>query len=494
MAQIKQKIFGSLYWRISAIFMLLLIVLGVAYVYITARSAENFALETNQKLNADLANVISSEFKPFVGETIDQTAIVEIMHHIMKINPSLEVYLLDESGRILSYAAPHKKVKLDSVSLDPIKKFIAKNGNIFIKGDDPRQPGNFKIFSATPVMINDKLTGYIYVILAGEEYTSVTGLLFNSYIMKVGTYSFFITLIAAFVLGLIAIWFITRNLNKIVTTVKKFTAGDLKARITYKSKKGELSGLAKNFNEMADTILSNIEKIKSMENLRSELIANVSHDLRTPLAIIHGYVETLIMKEDTLTDEERGRYTNNIMQSTEKLKNLVAQLFEYSKLQSMQIKPNKEPFFISELIQDISHKYQILAKKKGIALKLTTPSDLPLVNADVALIDRVIQNLIDNAIKFTPEGGSINIELNRNSEKVRVAISDTGAGIPEDELDHIFDRYHKVKRNTAEEIEGSGLGLAIVKKILEIHNSSIKVFSKINQGTSFEFELSAFAK
>jgi signal transduction histidine kinase len=494
MAQIKQKIFGSLYWRISAIFLLLLIILGIAYVYITARSAENFALETNQKLNADLANVISSEFKPFVGETIDQTAIVEIMHHIMKINPSLEVYLLDESGRILSYAAPHKKVKLDSVSLDPIKKFIASKGNIFIKGDDPRQPGNLKIFSATPVMINDKLTGYIYVILAGEEYTSVTGLLFNSYIMKVGTYSFFITLVAAFVLGLLAIWFITRNLNKIVSTVKKFTAGDLKARITYKSKKGELADLAKNFNEMADTILSNIEKIKSMENLRSELIANVSHDLRTPLAIIHGYVETLIMKEDALTDEERKRYTNNILQSTEKLKNLVAQLFEYSKLQSMQIKPNKEPFFITELIQDISHKYQILAKKKGIAIKLSTPNDLPLVNADVALIDRVIQNLIDNAIKFTPEGGSINIELNKNSEKVRVAISDTGTGIPEEELDHIFDRYHKVKRNSAEEIEGSGLGLAIVKKILEIHNSSIKVFSKINQGTSFEFELPSFAK
>ena len=494
MAQTKEKIFGSLYWKISAIFLLLLIILGVAYVYITARSAENFALETNQKLNADLANVISSEFKPFVGETIDQTAIVEIMHHIMKINPSLEVYLLDESGRILSYAAPHKKVKLDSVSLFPIKKFITNKGNIFIKGDDPRQPGNQKIFSATPVMINDKLTGYIYVILAGEEYTSVTGLLFGSYIMKVGTYSFFITLIAASFLGLLAIWFITRNLNKIVTTVKKFTAGDLKARITYKSKKGELADLAKNFNEMADTILSNIEKIKSMENLRSELIANVSHDLRTPLAIIHGYAETLSMKENSITVEERKRYTNNILQSTEKLKNLVAQLFEYSKLQSMQIKPNKEPFFITELIQDISHKYQILAKKKGVVLKLTTQNDLPLVNADVALIDRVIQNLIDNAIKFTPEGGSINIELNKNLDKVRIAISDTGAGIPEDELEHIFDRYHKVKRNASDEIEGSGLGLAIVKKILEIHNSSIKVFSKINQGTSFEFELPSFAK
>jgi signal transduction histidine kinase len=494
MSQIKEKIFGSLYWKISAIFLLLLIILGIAYIYITARSAENYALETNQKLNADLANVISSEFKPFVGETIDQQAIVEIMHHIMKINPSLEVYLLDDNGKILSYAAPHKKVKLKSVSLEPIKKFISNKGNVFIKGDDPRQPGNLKIFSATPVMINDKLTGYIYVILAGEEYVSATEMLFRSYIMKVGTYSFFITLVAAFALGLLAIWFITRNLNKIITAVKKFTAGDLKARIIYKSKKGEIAELAKNFNEMADTILSNIEKIKSMENLRSELIANVSHDLRTPLAIIHGFVETLIIKESSLTDEERRKYTNNILQSTEKLKNLVAQLFEYSKLQSMQIKPNKEPFFITELIQDISHKYQIIAKKKGIAIKLTTQNDLPLVNADLALIDRVIQNLIDNAIKFTPEGGSINIELNKNFDKVRVAISDTGAGIPEDELDQIFDRYHKVRRNSSDEIEGSGLGLAIVKKILEIHNSSIKVISKINRGTSFIFELPSYAK
>lgn len=494
MAQIQEKIFGSLYWKISAIFLSLLILLGIAYIYIAARSAENYALETNQRLNADLANVISSEFKPFVGDTIDHQAIVNIMDHIMKINPSLEVYLLDGNGNILSYAAPHKKIKLRSVSLEPIEKFIAGNGNVFIRGDDPRQPGNLKIFSATPVMINEKLSGFIYVILAGEEYDSATEMLFGSYIMKVGTYSFFLTLIAAFLLGLLAIWFITRNLNKIILTVKKFTCGDLSARITYKSKSGELAELAKNFNEMADTINSNIEKIKSMENLRSELIANVSHDLRTPLAIIHGYVETLIMKEETLSDDERRKYTNNILQSTEKLKNLVAQLFEYSKLQSMQIEPNKEPFFINELIQDISHKYQLIAKEKGIRIIINSPGDLPPVNADVALIDRVIQNLIDNAIKFTRAGGSISIELTNNFENVRIAIRDTGEGIPEEEIGQIFNRYHKVRRNSADEIEGSGLGLAIVKKILEIHNSSIKVISKINQGTSFSFELPLYAK
>ncbi|GAB4286241.1 MAG: ATP-binding protein [Ignavibacteriaceae bacterium] len=485
------KISGSLYWKISALFLLLFILLAIAYIYITSISASNYALETNQRLNAGLAEVILNEFSPFAGEEVDEESIKDIMHHIMVINPSLEVYLLDEHGNILTYAAPHKKIKRKKISLDPVNKFIESKGTLFIKGDDPRDPAKTKIFSAAPVRNENGITGYLYVILASEEYDSVTQFLFGSYIMKVGTYSFLLTLFAALALGLVAIRFITKNLTTISKTVKDFKNGDLNARIRFKSGKGELAELADNFNEMADTILDNIKKIRSMENLRSELIANVSHDLRTPLAVIHGYIETLIIKQNELSAEEKKKHLHTILKSTEKLKNLVAQLFEYSKLESMQIKLNKEPFFITELIQDVSHKYQLLAKEKGIAIKLLAPKEIPLVHADLALIDRVLQNLIDNAIKFTPEGGSITIELNNEKTNVQVSISDTGRGIPDTEIAHIFERYHKARPDD-QEVEGAGLGLAIVKKIIDIHNSTIQVKSKINHGTSFIFNLPSY--
>ena len=214
---------------------------------------------------------------------------------------------------------------------------------------------------------------------------------------------------------------------------------------------------------MADTIVANFEKIQSVERLRRELIANVSHDLRTPLSIIQGYVETMMMKKESMTDEERDRYLSIVFNSSDKLSKLVSQLFEYSKLEAKEIEPQKEPFFISELAQDVKAKFEMLAEEKGIDLHLQMDDALPMVFADVALVERVIQNLMENALKFTPGGGEITLELNENNNGVEVKISDTGPGIPAKEQSYIFDRYRKSSTNK-EKSSGAGLGLAICQK------------------------------
>ena len=160
-----------------------------------------------------------------------------------------------------------------------------------------------------------------------------------------------------------SIWYLTKNLREINYAAKRFQQGDLAYRIDEKNKT-DLTGIAQTYNQMADTILTDIEKIKSLENMRRELIANISHDLRTPLAIIQGYIETLQMKDETLTITERSDYLKKINSSSEKLAKLISQLFEYSKLEANQIKPQKEPFLINELAHDIHRNYQVLAKKK----------------------------------------------------------------------------------------------------------------------------------
>ncbi len=244
---------------------------------------------------------------------------------------------------------------------------------------------------------------------------------------------------------------------------------------------------------MADTIVKNLEEIKTMDSLRRELVANVSHDLRTPLSTIHGYIETLMIKAESLTNEEREQYLKTVLTSTDRLRTLVEELFELSKLEAKQTKPNPEPFSISELVQDIGQKYLIIAEKKGITFQCVFPKDLPMIVADIALIDRVIQNLVDNAIKFTPAGGVVRIELHRLTNAVDVKISDTGAGILPEDIPHIFDRYNKGSQKNIFQNDGAGLGLAIVKKILEVHQLTIDVNSKVNEGTAFSFKLPVYA-
>ena len=206
---------------------------------------------------------------------------------------------------------------------------------------------------------------------------------------------------------------------------------------------------------MADTILHDIEKIKSLEDVRRELIANISHDLRTPLAIIQGYIETLQMKDAELAPQQRAEYLNTINASGERLAKLISQLFEYSKLEANQIEPHKEPFLISELANDVHRNYQVLAQQKNINLKLEMVDGIPLVFADISLVERAIQNLMDNALKFTPENGEVIVRIIPKKQNVEITIQDSGPGIRQENQALIFERYRQTK--TGQQKEGAGL-------------------------------------
>ena len=478
----------SFFWKISLTMLGLLVIVGFSYVFISATLAEKFVQERNQLLNASIASHVISEVKPFIDGELSKSATDDIMHHMMAINPSIEVYLLNPHGSILNYVAPYKKVKMDSVDLLPIRKFIETDGREYIVGDDPRNPGVQKVFSAAAIEENNRVVGYVYVVLASEEFDSVSAYMWNSYILKLGGRSFLLSLFATLVIGVFVIWLITKNLNRIIASVQRFRDGDMSARIEVNAQ-GGVNDLAIAFNEMADTIVGNIENLKSMENLRRELVGNVSHDLRTPLAVIHGYIETLMIKSKTLTEEERDKYLKIILQSTDKLRKLVNELFELSKLEAKQVTPQKEPFFVQELIHDVCQKFQLLAEEKNIVIEAECDLKNSLVNADVSLIERVLQNLIDNAIKFTPEGGKILVAIDKADQNIEIRVSDNGPGIPEEQIPFIFDKYHIGDKRISLDNKNTGLGLAIVKKILEIHNATIKLTSKLNRGTTFSFQL-----
>ena len=487
----KGRIFNSLFWKISGIFLVFTILLLVVFIQISARFSTQYNQEAQQKINGKIAEGAIKEVSPiFINGAINEQAIHVLMHSMMAVHPSIEVYLLDTQGKILTYVVPGEDVKTEFVSLIPINEFLKGELNKTIKGDDPRNPENPKIFSVAPINENNTHKGFLYIILASAEYTNAMAAVQNSFILKLGLQSLLIALLSTLILGLLAIWIITRNLNTIITAVEQFKNGDHSARIKMKSK-GELSNVANTFNQMAATIEKNIIQLKSVEELRKELIANVSHDLRSPIASIRGFAETILLKENNITDEERNKYLQIILQNSENLNKLVNDLFELSKLESNPEMINREPVQVAELVQDVSDKFQVLAKQKNISINTIYSKSLPLVYADIQMTDRVFQNIIDNAIKFCQANDVITIELELQKNNVLVKISDTGKGIDSEDLPFIFTRYYKGTKVRSS--NSTGLGLAIVKKILDLHQSTINVYSKLNQGTRFEFNLPLYS-
>ena len=276
----------SLYWNIAFTLLLLLLGLGAGYIFVTSIAARTYVQEINQQLYGDVAKHIVKETQPLKDGQPDTSATHDIMHSMMVINPSLEVYLLDTEGEIIDYVVPYSKVKLDRVDMEPITTFLTSKTPHLILGDDPKQPGTANIFSAAPIYENEQLRGYAYVILAGEARNSITSTLSMHYILCLGGRLFYLILVAALLIGLLAFWWLTRNLRRIISVLKRFQEGDYEARIS-KRDQGSLAILGDTFNEMAEKVTESIEQLKSVDRLRQELLANVSHDLRTPLAIIH---------------------------------------------------------------------------------------------------------------------------------------------------------------------------------------------------------------
>ena len=487
-----RRFFRSFYAKLSGIFLVLLLALGVVLVSITVDSSTRFVQEADQKLNLTLAKDMAFELEPVLREGLDIAKAENLIHYMMVMNPKVEIYLLDGAGKILAFFAdPPKKVQGTHIALGPVNEFIGGGERrSLIVGEDPRHPGRQKPFSAARVTIGTNAPGYLYIVLGGEKYETVSNMLKESYIVKATLMSLLITLSFTGVIGLILFSLLTRRLRAITSVVKEFDEGQMRQRIHVRSD-DELGHLGTSFNHMADTIEENIEMLRQTDRHRRELIANVSHDLRSPLASIQGYLETIQMKEDTLGPTERRQYLSTILNNTIVLNRLVEELFELSKLDAKMIQPKREPFSLAELAQDLVMKFKRQAESQDIDLKADLQEDVPYVYGDIALVERALSNLIENSFHYTPHKGSVAVAVSRKQDLVEVAVSDNGSGIPETDLPHIFERFYRVEKSRSSQGGGTGLGLAIAKKILELHDATIDVASKVGVGTTFQFGLQA---
>jgi two-component system, OmpR family, phosphate regulon sensor histidine kinase PhoR len=235
-------------------------------------------------------------------------------------------------------------------------------------------------------------------------------------------------------------------------------------------------------------VLHDITEIKRLENMRKEFVSNVSHELRTPLTSIRGFIETML--GGALEDRNNNRRFLNIIDSqAQRLGKLIDDILEISKMESEEPKLNIKPLDIQELIQEVMISFKPQLDKAKIKLSAQIKDTLPQVYADRDKIKQVLINLIDNAIKFNRENGSIKIGAETTDRVLKVNIADTGLGIPDKDISRIFERFYRVDKARSRELGGTGLGLAIVKHIIEAHHGKVGVESIEGQGSTFWFTL-----
>jgi signal transduction histidine kinase len=255
----------------------------------------------------------------------------------------------------------------------------------------------------------------------------------------------------------------------------------------------EVSSLARTFNHMASDLESRATALAASDRARRQLLADVSHELMTPLSAIRGYVETLGMPDVPLDPDTRIRYLGIVEQETHKLEAIIGDLLDLARLEGGGDRLRAEPVAVEDLFNRVVDRHRPVLRERGITLTLDIADGTPRIRGDAARLEQALQNVAANAIRHTPSGGQVKLAAEAAPDGVLIAVRDTGGGIPDDHLPRVFDRFYKVDaaRSGTDEPSGSGLGLSIVRAIIERHGGSVTARNAPEGGAVFELRLPA---
>ncbi|WP_271910206.1 sensor histidine kinase [Vreelandella alkaliphila] len=480
----------TLYTRLAFGLFLLLLAVGLLYTFISLYSLREYNASVNQALHQNLAKNLVSDRNLVSNGQLDSSALEELFALYMAINPSIEIYLLGLDGTILSYSADPAKIKRKQVSMAPIRRLMDDMSLYPILGDDPRSHDRQKVFSVTPVPTADNPEGYLYVVLRGEEYDAAETMARGGKLLEMSAWALLVSLTVAMLAGLTIFRLLTRRLRSLTRRVEAFENSDmsqpqLDSRWHDKQSvvRDEIDYLDATFDDMAHRIATQIEQLTEKDAQRRRLIAQVSHDLRTPLASMQGYIESLKLRRDRLSPQEQDRFLDIALKEGRRLSRLVDELFELAALEAREKQPVPEPFPLAELVHDVVQKHDQAARDSHLALTLSGNPALPTAYADLAMTERVLDNLISNAIAYSPAGGHINVVLSQTNGEPQVCIQDSGPGIAEQDLPHIFDPFYRGE--TSSGAGHAGLGLAIARRIMTLQGGDIGVENLTSGGASF---------
>lgn len=479
--------------RLSLVFAVLLLLCSGTSAWLQLRSSRMHELEVVQGLSRDLAANIARDAQLTDAQGLMPGAVRRFFDQLMGVNPSVEVYLLAPDGRIVGHAAPDGRLRRDRVELAPVRQLLAGEA-LPILGDDPRSAAGRKVFSAAPLQVQGRDVGFVYVVLLGEAHDRLVAQGSAHAVLKTALWSIGLVALLCLAAGLVAFTLITRPLRRLTAAVQGFEVPGLPAGAAggplpavEGSSRDEIAVLDAAYRQMEVRIGEQWQALTRQDQERRELIANVSHDLRTPLSSLHGYLETLLLKDATLDAHERRRYLQIALDQSRSVGELARSLFELARLEYGFVQPDPEAFSVAELVQDVFQKFELRAASRQVALNAVFPPRLPAVLADLGLVERVFSNLLDNALRHTPEGGTIDVRLEAEDDAaVGITVADTGSGIPQALRPGLFQRPFTVGGARRD----GGLGLRIVHRILELHGREIVLLDRAGEpGTCFRFSL-----
>ena len=456
--------------------------------------------EVTQRMNMALAEHVVKEYLLFENGRANLDAAKQTFHELMILGPNFEFYVLDTEGHVLAYSTPPEKIKRKRVDTRRFENIIqAGLPNRPVYGDDPRSETGEKVFSVAPIYTGGDLSGYLYVILGSEIYDDITSMVGGSGIVQSALWALLIGLTFSLLATLWLTGLITRPLRKLAAQVhalqsEGFSSEGIKNEEAMNAlaqwnpeSENEIHLLGNSFKSLLEKLDEQYKNVITVDQLRKELLSHISHDLRTPLASLLGYLETWEINHNKVSAQEGAHYIETAKLSAQKISKLVEQLFELAYLDSGNVRVNVEQFSIAELVQDTLQKFALIAGEKHLTLAVEPKDSSIHVVGDIEKLERVLSNLIDNAIRHSREGGSIVVRLAKNTRSVAVEVSDNGIGIPLEDLPHVFEPHFKAGNSVRGNTAHGGLGLAITKKLLDLHQSQIEVKSRETEGTSFEF-------
>jgi signal transduction histidine kinase len=470
--------------RLLALNIALLLASAVTGWLVLASAARGFFDELTQRLNRDIAMYVAQEATLLRDGKLVDDELSRVAHDAMVVNPLAEVYVLDTRGGVMGHRSS-EPLRTDRVALAPVRDFLDGSDRYPIYGSDPRAPDRPRVFSVAEIRTADELQGYAYVLLAGAASQNAFATIAESHMLRAAASTLAIFVLLATVAAIALSRTINRPLSQLHRRVLQLGSHYESHGPPREPQRGGIPAVSAAVETLAARLSDQVKRLEQADRIRRDLFVNVSHDLRTPLTAMRCALDALAGTQRPLAPEAHNNMVEIALRHCERLNRLVGQIFSLARLNSSSLPVRRERVRLTELAQDILSRFQNLAADAKVQLKLRIDPNVPAALADIGMLETVLQNLLENALRHTPAGGIVEISVAYRGNWIETCVCDTGVGIPPDDLERVLKPFESGSGG------GSGLGLAIVSKVLDLHGSALQIASMPRAGTEVRFRLPA---
>ena len=457
--------YRSFYWRIGITFVGFVVVILITQGLILSQIISSEDAQDQYR-----APVLAAEVAADVASLLARDRSADLDTHLKSRYPPARagrfVFVAVPGGKTFSSTAAEVP---ESIRLTALSAF----GERPLAISDAVRP-----ITTAPVLVDHTFMGLVLVLVLESRPTGIRHELGRLLSLP----STLVLMVAAVVVALVVFNPARRRLSALETAAQRLGEGDLAARAP-QAGGDEIARVAAAFNRMANELETRDAALRTSDALRRQMMADVSHELKTPLTAMRGYIETLRMPEVALDAGRRDRYFETIDRETRRLERIVKDLLDLARYDHGGVVLQRRVFDIERLFENVAGRHEQAAHAKAVAIHIHVDPRADQVIADPDRIEQAIENLVGNALRHTPTGGTIALTAMQSDGTAIVSVSDSGGGIAADHLPHVFDRFYKVDAARAAESTGSGLGLSITKAIIDRHGGTIRVSSEPGQTT-----------